>query len=299
MKNRFRGCLVGLALGDALGADFEGMPPGEYIFNCNMPLYYTDDTEMMINLVESILEVEGVLPDNIAKHFIEGLNPRRGYGYGTLRVLSLIKSGIPIEKATVMVFKEGSKGNGAAMRVAPIGLIYWYDDNKIVHGAYRSSIVTHSNPIAIDGAVSIALSTGMILRGEDIQKIPEGIMKHMNTDTMREKIRDVARLLQRDHCDREEVINVLGNGVLTEQSVPTALYVFLKYGSDFIDAMNYSISLGGDTDTISAMTGALCGALLSYEALPSECVRGLENAERILNNADRLYDLSKKLVEIL
>lgn len=299
MKGRFRGCLIGLALGDALGADFEGMPPGEYSFDCNMPLYYTDDTEMMINLVKSILEVEGILPDDIARHFIEGLNSERGYGYGTLRVLSLIKSGVPIDMATTIVFREGSKGNGAAMRVAPVGLIYWYDDNKIVQGAYRTSIVTHSNPIAIDGAVSIALSIGMILRGEDVQKIPEGIMKYMNTDTMRESIRNVTGLLQRTQCNREEVINLLGNGVLTEQSVPTALYVFLRYGSDFMKAMRYSISLGGDTDTISAMAGALCGTLLSYEALPSECIKELENADIILNNADRLYDLSKKLVEIL
>lgn len=295
MKGRFRGCLIGLALGDALGADFEGMPPGEYNFDCNMPLNYTDDTEMMINLVKSILEVECILPDNIARHFIEGLNPGRGYGYGTLRVLSLIKSGTPIEKATSMVFKEGSKGNGAAMRVAPVGLIYWYDDNMIVQGAYRSSIVTHSNPVAVDGAISIALSIGMILRGEDVQKIPEVIMKYMNTDTMRNKIRNVTGLLQRTQCDRDDVINLLGNGVLTEQSVPTALYLFLRYGSDFVKTINCSICLGGDTDTISAMAGALCGALLSYEALPAECIKKLENAEIILNCADRLYDLSRKL----
>ncbi|NOY64700.1 MAG: ADP-ribosylglycohydrolase family protein, partial [Nitrospirae bacterium] len=128
MKSRFRGCLAGLALGDALGADFEGMPPGEYPVDCSAPLHYTDDTEMMINLTESLLEMECVLPENMARHFIEGLNPWRGYGPGTLRVLSLIKSGVPIDRATTMVFKEGSKGNGAAMRVAPIGLLYWYDD---------------------------------------------------------------------------------------------------------------------------------------------------------------------------
>ncbi|NOY63826.1 MAG: hypothetical protein GXO97_00270, partial [Nitrospirae bacterium] len=199
--------------------------------------------------------------------------------------------------ATTMVFKEGSKGNGAAMRVAPIGLLYWYDDSRIIQGAYKASIITHSNPLAIDGAVSIALSIGMILRGEDIYTIPERILDHMNTDMMRKKIKDVASLFQREKTDREEVINLLGNGVLTDQSVPTALYVFLRYGSDFIKAINYSVSLGGDTDTISAMTGALCGALLSYEALPSECIKALESAEIILNNADRLYDLSRKLLK--
>ncbi len=294
MNERFRGCLVGLALGDSLGAAFEGMPPGDYEPSCKAPLFYTDDTEMMLNLSESIIERGEVVPEDLARHFIEGLNPQRGYGYGTLRVLSLIRSGVPIDRATSMVFREGSKGNGASMRVAPVGLLYWFDRERIVEAATRASTVTHTHPVAIDGAVAIALSVGMILQGGSREQIPGEIIKYMKTNLMKGKIDALMGLLERG-CSREEVIRLLGNGVLTEESVPTAIYCFLRYGDDFMRAIGFSISLGGDTDTISAMTGALCGAWLSRGALPPECVERLEDRERIISNADGLYELSEAI----
>ena len=172
LKSRFTGCLLGSALGDALGASFEGMPPEEYSYSCEEPLVYTDDTEMMLNLTESITSSGDLVPEEIARSFVQGLNPWRGYGPGTLEVLSLIKRGIPFEEASRMVFPEGSLGNGAAMRVAPVGLIFWWDKDRLLKAAAKASIPTHVHPLGIEGARVMAYAIGLILRGTKRTDMP-------------------------------------------------------------------------------------------------------------------------------
>ncbi len=291
MKNRFTGCLLGLALGDALGAPFEGMPPGNHIPQCNGFLRYTDDTEMMINLSESILETGDISRQSIAEHFCSSLTPTRGYGPGTLKVLSLIKSGVPIEDATRKVFPDGSLGNGAAMRVAPLGLLYHWNERLLTDAVSRVSTVTHVHPVAIDGAMAIALTVGALLRETVTESLLEYLVARMQTNIMKQKLESISRLLSFD-ISKEQIIEELGHGVLTHESVPTAIYAFFRFGDDFMETMRFCIGLGGDTDTIAAMAGALTGVYLSDNGLPDECLEKLENYSRIKGLAERLYSLS-------
>jgi len=89
--------------------------------------------------------------------------------------------------------------------------------------------------------------------------------------------------------DRELVVNQLGHGIEAFNSVPTAIFAFLANQRDFVSTVLYAISLGGDTDTIASMAGAVCGACLGAEALPREWLENLENRDYIAGLADRLW----------
>lgn len=298
----FTGSLLGSALGDAMGAPFEGSPlspdfsrpAGRELIPGNAPLRYTDDTEMMINLTESILAEKDVLPGSIAKSFASGMDKRRGYGTGTLRALSLISSGMPFSEASRMAFPEGSFGNGAAMRVAPAGLLYWWDRNRLSEAAIQASITTHAHPLAIEGARIISAAVGFILEGFDLKAIPDAVLEFISEEIFIEKINLMKGLLHKK-SGPADVAQTLGSGVPVYESVPTALYAFLKFGESFEEMIDFCISLGGDTDTTGAMAGALSGALLGEEGLPGEKIRRLEASERIRSLAEKLYYLSEKL----
>ena len=285
------GCLLGLALGDAIGAPFEGMPPGNYSpWSDREFLRYTDDTEMMINMLRAILVNKGVDTETIARYFYEGLNPKRGYGPGTLKVLSLIKEGMPVHIAAKSVFPEGSFGNGAAMRVAPLGLVFYGDESELEDAVKRVSIATHTHPFAIDGARVIALSVSYLVNRRDISALPGYLLQRSFTQEFTDRLERVSYALKK-RVSKRWVVENLGTGVIATESVPTALYAFLRYGKDFKELISFCISLGGDTDTISAMAGALSGTMTGKAALPFDFINRLENRGLIEELSNRLYEM--------
>lgn len=294
LKSRFAGCLLGLALGDSLGAPFEGMPGGEYSYSCERPLIYTDDTQMMINLTESILSCRVVDPENIAQSFVRGFSPGRGYGRGTVRALALIEKGIPFNEAARSVFPDGSCGNGAAMRVAPIGLLYWWNSQFILDAAAESSLPTHVHPFGIEGARILALAIGLTIKGITKEGLPGCLIENVTEEAYRKKLSLMTDLLTED-AKAEEVAYRLGNGVLAHESVPAALYAFIKLGNDYGRMIEFCLSLGGDTDTIAAMAGAISGAYISEDGLPKECLQKLEDADRIKQLSYKLFEFSNVL----
>src|ERR687898_722066 len=116
-----RGALLGTFVGDALGMPYEGLHLEAIPDRLEMAEArlgrgtYTDDTEMMIGLAESLLERGDVDPDHLAASFVENCDPARGYGAGTLEVFDLWRSGVGVDEAAARVFGgRGSFGNGAA-----------------------------------------------------------------------------------------------------------------------------------------------------------------------------------------
>jgi poly(ADP-ribose) glycohydrolase ARH3 len=294
VKERFAGCLLGLALGDAIGAPFEGGPPGEKSLD-SLPrlLKYTDDTEMAIGVAESLAEEGRFSPGDMAERFVGNFNPWRGYGPGTMAVLGLIGKGVPWDRASRAVFPQGSFGNGAAMRAAPIGLFFSGDADRLREAAYGASAITHGHPLAKEGALLIALATAEILNGRDREEVLDGLMQAITIEEYRAKLRAVGLLLDRETSARE-VISSLGNSVLALESAPTALYAFLRYGGDYLETVRFCISLGGDTDTISAMAGALSGAYVGEDDLPQDLLERIEDRKRLKTLSHRLLKSYQK-----
>src|SRR3990170_2884971 len=132
LQDKFKGAILGCIIGDAFGAGFEGMSPDMarshlHILSEKFPRKYTDDTDMTLALAESILESGKVDPEDIANKFSLHCDLTRGYAIGTIKAVLALRAGAAWHQVARVVFEKGSFGNGAAMRVSPVGLFYHHD----------------------------------------------------------------------------------------------------------------------------------------------------------------------------
>lgn len=298
LADRFRGALVGTAVGDALGAPMEGRNevPADYLGSLDSTppnLAYTDDTAMTIGVANSLLECDGFDGAHMARTLAHGYErePWRGYGAGPPRVFDSLTRGVPWDEAAASLFDgEGSYGNGAAMRVAPVALHAYPDQDRAAEIAHKTALITHTHPEGIDGAVAQAVAITALLRTSSnviSAKLTRIVMSHVKSSVFRSK------LLFIDHHMGERGLNgmadVLGTGIAAHTSVPTALACFLANTASFGDSVKAAISLGGDTDTIGAMTGALAGARNGLSGIP-ENWQGVEGAGELIALADALSE---------
>lgn len=277
MENRVVGSLLGLALGDALGARHEGGPPGAYLAIGSDLLRWTDDTEMALGLAQSLAEKGGVDEDHLAKTWAENADFKRGYGGGARRLLEKIRQGFDWRSSVRSIFPEGSYGNGAAMRSAPLGL--FYDDPA--EPAARAASITHAHALGVEGGVLIARATAQALRGElDLKALHDGC----KTPEFRERLAIAGQDLSSDEVRRK-----LGAGVEAHRSATTAVHVASRF-REFLPMIEFVVSLGGDVDTIGAMAGAIFGARQGVEALPSDLLDRLEERPLIERRARALIE---------
>ena len=302
LADRFRGALVGAAVGDALGAGFEGSssvnaPDVELLDREPGPLRYTDDTHMTLGVAESLVERRGFDGAHMAALFARKFReePWRGYGAGPPQVFDLIERGVPWDHAARSLFGgSGSFGNGAAMRVAPAALLGFHANNRVVALARQTAVITHAHELGIEGAVVQACAIARAVREGPSRSIDASaflvaIQGSASSSVFHQKLQTARELLVvRGGGDREAVVALLGNGIEAFESVPTAIYAFLLSPSSFRDAVNYAITLGGDTDTIGSMTGALSGAYLGLSAIPEIWRERVEGAPQLVALADSL-----------
>ncbi len=301
LRDKFAGSLLGTALGDALGAsgwgralarrgnaDAEAQPPEI--------LCYTDDTHMAIGVAESLIERRGLDADHMAARFAENYErePYRGYGPGPPRIFRMMRAGVDWRRAARLVYPGGSFGNGAAMRIAPLGLFYNDDLRTLKRAAEEASGITHTHPLGIEGAVLQAAAVALAVRsGEGAPLDPRdflGILRGIVSQGIyAERLEAIDRLLK-EGADPRRVVAELGNGVEAFNSVPTAIFSFLANFGSFPRAILYAIGLGGDTDTIGAMTGAISGAYLGARGIPQGWLARLEDADRLERLALALFE---------
>ncbi len=281
--SRYRGCLLGHALGDAIGAKYEGGFAERLVWATlglgrHRLLRTTDDTRMALGLAESLVEHGGLDADALARRWAADLDWRRGYGPGAARLLRLVAHGTPWQKASRSVFPDGSFGNGAAMRAAPLGLFFPAEEQRkvLVEAARLASSITHAHPLGMEGGVLLAVATALALEDD----VDLGVLARASqTEEYRERLAVAATL---GDASGEDVRRRLGNTIRAHESAPTAVYVFVRFRDRaFPDLMEFVVELGGDTDTIGAMAGGLWGAARGVEALPADLLDRLEDRERI------------------
>jgi len=301
LKSKFLGALIGTGVGDALGAPFEGwskvkLEKIKEVAERREVLTYTDDTHMMIGVAESLIRTRGFDGENMTQTFVKNyeLEPFRGYGPGPPRIFRLIRAGKAWDKAAQELYHGGSYGNGSAMRVAPIGVFY-YDNPEILREvAHKSSQITHTHTLGKEGAAVQAYAIGLATNLEpplavDQHDFLAKLTNYTQDRVYKEKLNRIKGLLVEP--DKARVTIELGNGIEAFNSVPTAIYSFLAQPDSFTQAVLYAISLGGDTDTIGAMTGAISGAYLGIESIPNSWKGKLENGFYIEELAERLWSL--------
>jgi ADP-ribosylglycohydrolase len=272
--------LTGLTVGDALGAPFEMHAPfadGAVFAPPPGPWRWTDDTEMACTLFQALHRDGHVDQDQLAMAFALRWSPDRGYGRGSISLLASIRDGVPWRAAAGALFSgRGSCGNGAAMRVAPLGAALADDPDLAARQAALSAEVTHRHPEGVAGAVAVALAAAHAARhtgGRDLLRL---VLNQLPPSDVRDGIGRATRMLTAE--DPREVADDLGNGshALAQDTVPFALWVAATRFDDYPAAMEACVRVGGDVDSMCAIAGGIIGAHTGAAGIPRDWIDARE-----------------------
>jgi poly(ADP-ribose) glycohydrolase ARH3 len=241
IEDRFVGSLLGVLVGDSLGAPIEGFEPVEIAMRYGRVVdhlpnryglgTYTDDTDMTILCAESLLNSGQFHADAMAKHLAQRFDAERRYGRGTIEALERINDGFHWSTASKNIYgPEGSYGNGGAIRVAPIALFYSHDAPTLALHALASSTLTHAHPLATTGASLQAKAIAQCLNARE-QISPNMFIDELTSfmkdlpapEEYNARFSEIPKLL-RSRAKPQEEADTLGNDMYAHESVPTAIY---------------------------------------------------------------------------
>jgi ADP-ribosylglycohydrolase len=273
-KNAFDS-LLGLAVGDALGSQF--FAPGNRPAltprtEPPAPWQWTDDTEMACSVWSVLRESGHVDQDALAKSFAVRHDSGRGYGPSTNRLLRLLREGGDWRELTRDLFGgQGSWGNGAAMRVAPLGAWFSGDPVEAAAQAALSAEVTHTHPDAVSGAVAVAVAAALaaVVAPPAPAELLDAVLRLTPPGLVRQGIGSARAMV--DASSAEEAAHALGNGSRTAawDTVPFALWSAARHLEDFEQAFWATASAGGDVDTTCAIVGGIVAAHVGTAGIPA------------------------------
>lgn len=269
----------GLSVGDGLGERFfwpvwDGgikaaigvLPPH--------PWWWTDDTNMAASIVEVLAEHRGVDQDRLAASFLARYERWRGYGPAMGGYFEDLTRQVPWRDAAQALFNgTGSAGNGAAMRVAPLGAYWAGDVPRAVSEAAASAEVTHAHPEGISGA--IAVSVAACLAASDRESSAPGraaFLEAVADHVPPSKVRDGLMTAARFRGSPAAAAGKLGNGsaCVAPDTVPFALWCAAGSLDDYERALWATVAGWGDVDTTCAISGGVVAARVGTLGIPAE-----------------------------
>ncbi len=328
-REQFQGCLVGQALGDALGFIVEGQPPtfcrryveerlgGGRILGAGrgpFPLgQYSDDTQLARELMQSYAACGEFDPEDYANRIAAIFSEGRivGRGRATEEAAKRLAQGVPWEEAGT---PPPSAGNGSAMRAGPIGLLFYDDLDELVQAARAQGIITHRDTRCSAGAVTIAGAVALALREGPVERLD--FLGRLSELTARVEALFAEALISLSgwvalppeqavvHISRAGLERKLdeGWGEITPFVVPSvlwSLYSFLRTPEDYWQTIRTAIAVGGDVDTTAAMAGAISGAHLGLDAVPRKLAgrltdQGSWGFSELTDLAGKCYDVKHR-----
>lgn len=257
-------------MGDAFGETWfrttrtpRDLAPGQW--------HWTDDTAMALGVFRVLKRCGSINQDALAVEFAAEYtrDPHRNYGAAMHDVLQAIHNGASWRSVAPRQFNGlGSWGNGAAMRVAPIGAYFPLD--QVAEQASRSAVVTHAHPEAAAGAVAVAVATALSISGvtgadmlpEVISRVPNGLV--------REGLRRAERI--GFEVDPRNAAGSLGNGskLSAPDTVPFVVWSAARHLDDLVEALWDTVVAGGDTDTNAAMVAGIIAPRTGLNSVPKE-----------------------------
>jgi ADP-ribosylglycohydrolase len=275
--------LRGLALGDAFGEQWFLLPASEVdgaLAARRVPLGswpWTDDTAMAQVLVAHLHAHGTVDQDALAMEFALAYqaDPHRAYGGSMHGVLLAILAGEPWRSVTTSQFDgQGSFGNGAAMRVAPLGVWLADDLDAVVEQARRQALVTHAHPEAVAGAIAVAVAAAVNSVG--VEGLLEAVLAHVPNGEVATGLRRATRL--RPSLDPRHAAGTLGCGyrISAADTVPFAIWCAARHPDDLVEALWATASAGGDVDTTCGIVGGAVAARTGLAGVPAEWLTSCE-----------------------
>lgn len=268
----------------------------------------TDDTHLTVALARALLDAGGELDrDCVARRFAEIYDPARGYGGNARKILRDIRSGVSWRAAVDRHrLPGGSWANGAAMRVAPVALASPERPGRVRRAAAAQAEVTgHTHPIGRGAAElqALAVREALVTDRERDDALAPGpfvaAIRGRGDGRWPEELEEALDWIgEHPDVDEDRAARELGSGGRASQSVPAALWAFLSVGGAAETTVVRAVSLGGDTDTVGAMSGALAGAWSGDDAFPDRWRDALEDGPAgragLLELADELHDLATR-----
>ncbi|MCC7448435.1 MAG: ADP-ribosylglycohydrolase family protein [Anaerolineae bacterium] len=307
MRDRYRGALLGLAAGDALGTTLEFKFPGSFQPIDDMigggpfslkPGEWTDDTSMALCLADSLIARQGFdLKDHIQRYvrwYREGYLSSNGRFFDIGNTVSAAlqnfeQTGDPYSGST----DKYSAGNGSIMRLAPVALVYAQQPGKGIEQCAESSRTTHAAPQAVDacryfGGLIIGAINGAS-KEELLSARYSPIPGYWKTHRLTHAIDDIAA----GSFKRRNPPDIRGTGYVVA-TLEAALWAFY-HGNSFRDGCLRAVNLGDDADTTGAIYGQLAGAYYGEQDIPETWRSRLALRETIESFADQLLALSSKV----
>jgi ADP-ribosylglycohydrolase len=281
---RARLSLEGLAIGDAFGEMLA--------YNCasarqrverglmDGPWFHTDDTEMALSIFDVLRRFGRIDANELALRFVERFrrDPERGYGKMTRITLRAMLGGEPWQHASAAAFSGlGSMGNGAAMRVAPLGAYFAEEVDGCLRGeSVLSATVTHTHPEGKSGAIAIAVAAAMAwqLRDRPKEEAAHELLQAVYDRTPDGETRaGLGRALKLPFFTVPQIAaRVLGNGsaVTAPDTVPYAVWSAAKHLGDYREALVSTVTGDGDCDTNCAIVGGIVALYVGRQSIPAE-----------------------------
>lgn len=300
--SQYNGVGLGLLIGDAHCAPYEGGIFERMLWSIigrtlKGKRRYTDDSQMALDLAYHLIAHGHIDPQELAQKFAHSYRWSRGYGPSTIAVLKQVKKGRNWKKASRYKFKEGSFGNGAAMRVPiiPIVLHDKMSTTELLAWVRHSSEITHPNPLAIDGSIAVALCVWNALEGYDPIKNISSLSDFLVTSEMKGKIATLVDWLESGSPPGiKSAKESIGAGTAAVESCPMAIYIALRTKKDFGSLLESCNQTTGDTDTIGAMAGAIWGAYNGGHSIPSKFLENTEGVEEMIEVVGKLRNWHPK-----
>ena len=290
--------LEGLSVGDAFGQQFFmtwdmsirlmesgefGGPPfdfqdefiarelvGKRNLNFAEPQWkWTDDTAMALEIVANLREFDGINSNPLARAFSRryARNPNRVYGAAMHDLLPRLASGDYQTEAAQLFDGAGSWGNGAAMRVAPIGAFFADDLDAATSNAELSARVTHAHPEAIAGAVAVALAAAFAARGEtDLLRL---VIARLPASEVKSRCQIAFKMTDASSLEVAAKVGS-GDGIAAHDTVPFCLWCAQHFIDSYQEALWHTVAGLGDRDTTCAIVGGIVGARVGVDGIPRE-----------------------------
>ena len=292
--------LQGLSVGDAFGEAFF-LPDAQALARISRgtlppaPWSFTDDTMMAISVVATLKRSGRIDPEDLVRDFIARYRPHRGYGPSMHGYLTSLASRGPElwQSASQALFAgQGSFGNGAAMRVAPLGAFFAEDPVLLIEQARRSAIATHSHPDAVDGAIAVALAAAAAWNTRSaVAPTPSHLLTSvaagLQPGPLRQALERAAGLPP--NTSPQAAALALGNGSQSSalDTVPFSLWSAARHLASFEDALWATVSVLGDRDTTCAIVGGIVALRTGIAGIPQPWLERAENPMPPLENPHR------------
>ncbi len=322
LREKFKGVILGAALGDAIGKGVEDIVEEEvYEFyggriedfvtpHPSSPAYgqlpeeTSDETTIMRLLLESVVSRKSIDVKDFLNRLILWYEDETKHRYPDpvlLTSIDLLSRGInPSSHGIVSNSVEG------ILRSVVVGLYHYYNPELAVEGSKLVSLLTHRSQAVSDGSAVLGSAIAyLILEEFDLRDFNERIrfinaLKRFIEDRRFSKTLDVVQDLLCEQADLDMAIRNLGNGSYVFEALPLALFIFLSNINSPLEGFWWGINsygaFGGDTDSIGFLVGAFTGAYFGVGVFPAHLIENLEDSIRYEELAENLYDITENMI---